>query len=71
MTLFHFHKWKLIGAEPFKCTQHGYWLGGTFQPFPMPVATDRTKLLYRCQCERYKTREVDGVWSLDELRSQG
>jgi len=71
MSIFHFHKWKLIGAKSFKSTQYGYWMGGTFQAYPTPIAQDKTMLLYRCPCERYRTHEIDGIWGMDQLRGSG
>jgi hypothetical protein len=53
MKWFHFHKWEIAAAEPY-----------TYQIFGGLVTT----VLYRCQCGAIKTKDIDGHWTLAQVK---
>ena len=63
--MFHRHMWKLIAAKPMSSIP--FRASAELQARLMKNG-NITNCLMRCDCGALRTHEVDGVWTLEELR---
>jgi uncharacterized protein YrrD len=58
--MFHRHKWKVSSAKAFKLTD-------VHTKVSLGLVTD---VLFICECGAVKAKEIDGGWTVEQLRGE-
>jgi hypothetical protein len=54
--MFHRHKWAVVSSGQY--VSRAPW---------QEKGTDVTVVLYKCECGKHKTEQIDGLWTTKEL----